>query len=325
MSSREMKKGSAGVCGPGIYFATSPKMTKGKAHHFGYMIEARIYVGRRLFVDRQDLSLNGDKVRHQGYDSVHCVRDKIRWWKDEYIIYSWDRATIIAMYPCDPYGKPRAVQLVKPKLIPKDPVPSPQPQKVVTPAAAPKPAVDPAPQKAADPAQASAPAAEPAPALGTKTQLAGNVRVFDSCLKSPIFLDAITHSYKTHLQHRYKEGDNKLEHGGITVWRANHGLAHTIRVASYLPVVVSAVGIKLSQAEVHKAQVALCFFVTGRESETSFRGDKAAYKRFRDASAANYLAYAQGKGIPPSSHPSASAFRSKLASKSVCETVLPHL
>jgi len=267
MASRQMKKGTAGVCGPGIYFATSPAMTRGKAHNFGFMIECRIFLGKRLIVDRQDLSLNGDKVKGMGYDSVHCVRDKKNPKKDEYIIYDWNRASIVSMYPCDPFGKLRPQLLIAPS-----PVPAPTP--------------------GANPTPVPATPAAGAPVIDPTT---GCVQ-FKSCIQSPAFLEAAQWVYDHHLKNKYADGPNHCDWKGQTVYRPNHGLAHTIRCASYAPLICSLARLQVSQNEVEKIQIAMLFYVAGRESEASWAVDPVTYEKYRVASSQIYLTYAQGKG-----------------------------
>jgi len=69
------KPGSQGWCGGGIYFAKSADATETKAigpdSHKGAIIQAGVDVGRVKYMPKQcDRSLNGWKVKKQGYDSV---------------------------------------------------------------------------------------------------------------------------------------------------------------------------------------------------------------------------------------------------------------
>lgn len=304
MASREMKKGSGGVCGPGIYFATSPEMTRGKAHHFGFMIVARIYLGKRLVVQRQDLSLNGSIVNGKGYDSVHCIRNPKKRHYDEYVIYSWARASIVDMYPCDHLGNFRPVLLVKNNLKPAAPKVADVPVAQTAPVVA-----DPAPQKPADPVVVADPPVaqvDPQPAaLASPAPItvvippaiaASTMTVFKSNLASQEFFEASNFVYQTYLKKRYKDAPNKMEWHGTTVYRPNHGLAHSMRCAAYIPLLCGLSGLKMSQSEVDKTQIAMMFYVAGRESEVGWSRDPVVYQQYRTASSKIYLDYAEKKG-----------------------------
>jgi len=105
MASRYMKKGTEGACGGGIYFAVAPEMTKLKAHHKGYMIVARVWLGKPMVVDFQNRKLTGADVHKAGYDSVHCIRDQKNRKKDEWVVYDWSRASLVKIYPCTSNGQ----------------------------------------------------------------------------------------------------------------------------------------------------------------------------------------------------------------------------
>eukprot|EP00445_Apocalathium_hangoei_P041535 CAMPEP_0203964216 /NCGR_PEP_ID=MMETSP0359-20131031/94010_1 /ASSEMBLY_ACC=CAM_ASM_000338 /TAXON_ID=268821 /ORGANISM="Scrippsiella Hangoei, Strain SHTV-5" /LENGTH=225 /DNA_ID=CAMNT_0050900515 /DNA_START=84 /DNA_END=761 /DNA_ORIENTATION=- len=86
------KPGSRGWCGGGIYFATTPEATKTKAigadSHTGFMIEARVDVGKALLMPATcDRSMTGLKLASKGFDSVKFNPGD----GDEYIVYSGAR------------------------------------------------------------------------------------------------------------------------------------------------------------------------------------------------------------------------------------------
>lgn len=84
------------------------------------------------------------------------------------------------------------------------------------------------------------------------------------------------------------------------VERPNHGLVHTLRTASYVPRVVkiyNSLNVKalLSIREIEELQLAMLFFVAGRESELSFDPDdkkkNKEYNAYRKASAKAFSKY----------------------------------
>merc|ERR1712176_1474580 len=72
------------------YFATSLSATFKKAQHFGFCIEARVYLGRSKDEPRHPPSgLSLRSLNSECYDSVHIDRG----WKggDEYVVYANDQ------------------------------------------------------------------------------------------------------------------------------------------------------------------------------------------------------------------------------------------
>jgi len=75
------------------------------------MIEACVYLGKPHVIDRAAPNLTKAMVVDQlKCDSVWCVRDKKNREKDEWVIYSWDRASIKTIYPCDHAGNALPIQ-----------------------------------------------------------------------------------------------------------------------------------------------------------------------------------------------------------------------
>uniref|UniRef100_A0A7S1WV27 SMB domain-containing protein n=1 Tax=Alexandrium catenella TaxID=2925 RepID=A0A7S1WV27_ALECA len=96
--------GRGGWCGKGIYFATSPQATKGKAitpaSGTGCMIEAKVKVGKVLKFPccrycggrkEQHVSHNNEELKAKGYDSISINPGD----GDEYIVY--DPSKVISM------------------------------------------------------------------------------------------------------------------------------------------------------------------------------------------------------------------------------------
>ncbi|CEM31301.1 unnamed protein product [Vitrella brassicaformis CCMP3155] len=91
-SGRNMKRGTGGIVGGGIYFAASEQITMGKAHHRGCMIEARVYLGNILQVSALwPGQYTFDSLTGSGYDSVHVIGMPTG---DEYIVYSQEQVRL---------------------------------------------------------------------------------------------------------------------------------------------------------------------------------------------------------------------------------------
>jgi hypothetical protein len=83
------RPGSSGWCGGGIYFATSPQATETKAigpqSHKGFMIEARVNVGRVKDMPRTcDRGMNAGRIHAMGFDSIRFDPGD----GTEYVVYS---------------------------------------------------------------------------------------------------------------------------------------------------------------------------------------------------------------------------------------------
>lgn len=89
--------------------------------------------------------------------------------------------------------------------------------------------------------------------------------------------------------------------------RPNHGLPHTLRVALYVPEVINyfaqytnnekfkrfCADLLSDKKEINKLQIALLFFVTGRESEVNFKENEALLRSYREQSYRNFCDYAR--------------------------------
>jgi hypothetical protein len=93
------------------------------------------------------------------------------------------------------------------------------------------------------------------------------------------------------------QNDWQYTHSGITIARPNHGLAHTLRTAAYVSHVVQAYNFftkgTLSSLDTEHIQLALLFYVVGRENEASF--GNAEYLKFRQKSADAFETYIRKK------------------------------
>ena len=110
------RPGHVGWCGAGIYFAMSPAATsqkiKGPDSHGGFMIEAKVDVGRvkhmpwhcttspgcnhHPFAKCQDRSNRGGWLSRQGYDSINFQPDP---YGQEYVIFDKKRVVSMKGYP----------------------------------------------------------------------------------------------------------------------------------------------------------------------------------------------------------------------------------
>lgn len=84
--------------------------------------------------------------------------------------------------------------------------------------------------------------------------------------------------------------------GIVLIQRPNHGLAHTLRCATYIPLVARAYAqfkntLPVSSFEIENIQLALLFYVVGRENDAGSKEDP--YLKFRHKSAEIYGIYAR--------------------------------
>ena len=92
---------------------------------------------------------------------------------------------------------------------------------------------------------------------------------------------------------KFIQDDWQYIHNGITIPRPNHGLVHTLRTAAYVTYVVHAYNLfnqpHLTAQDIDHLQLALLFYVTGRENEAAFGNPD--YLRFRQKSADAFERY----------------------------------
>lgn len=115
--------------------------------------------------------------------------------------------------------------------------------------------------------------------------------------------------YEKYLSRPYTETDiDPTDHqiliDGETIHRPNHGLAHSLRAATYIPYVIDYLKqhsnpelkkyyAKISPKEVEKMQLCMLFSVTGRESEVGFSRHPEKYSEYKKKSVAAFTAYAK--------------------------------
>ena len=96
MQSQRMLRGSAGLAGGGIYFATSKSATDGKAYRLGAYLKAEVKLGYIYRVGPGgDTSLSFERLQMAGYDSVRIDRPG----GTEYVVYNHDQVTDIRISP----------------------------------------------------------------------------------------------------------------------------------------------------------------------------------------------------------------------------------
>lgn len=115
--------------------------------------------------------------------------------------------------------------------------------------------------------------------------------------------------YKRHLSKPYHEtdidsSDDKIKIEEEEIHRPNHGLAHSLRVASYIPVVTeyfkdfAQPGLKefcsgLSAQKIKDLQLCMLFSVSGRESDISFSNNPKKYREYRQNCVRQFEQYAK--------------------------------
>lgn len=121
------------------------------------------------------------------------------------------------------------------------------------------------------------------------------------------WLLALAYSYDNHLSKPYKES---IYDAYANIPRHNHGLSHTTRSIHYLDAVVEFYAKHegneehrtfyetLSRNTLDKLKIALAFYVTGRESEVSWRVDLARVIHYAKVSVENFKKYAMSQQWP---------------------------
>lgn len=129
-------------------------------------------------------------------------------------------------------------------------------------------------------------------------------------------LRAASYAYSHHLQHRYKDEaicneDMQKIIKGVKIERPNHGLAHSMRKALYVPVICSAFKAhardqefkrylaSLTPERLELIQDAVMFSVTGRESEATATDKETlkVYEGYRKQAKINFMAYVKSRGL----------------------------
>jgi len=94
MKDKQMLRGSRGLAGGGIYFATNKRDTLRKAHEFGAVITARVKLGRIKKISyRGDYNICFSSLCREGYDSVEIPRPG----GTEWVVYNFDQVEVVCV------------------------------------------------------------------------------------------------------------------------------------------------------------------------------------------------------------------------------------
>lgn len=133
--------------------------------------------------------------------------------------------------------------------------------------------------------------------------------LFNAAVKKPVavnFRRVINHVFGRYLSKPYNRyfcelfpKASKLQRNNKTIYRPNHGLNHTLCSFKLAPLVAKYYEqysnhsdfFKFSNEDIAKIQVALLFFVVGRENEMGFQDNPVIYSRFRKKSADAFKQY----------------------------------
>lgn len=96
MRSGRFERGSSGMAGGGIYFATSEAATYRKAHHRGAMISATVRLGRIKSIGPNEPPMNFHSLCREGYDSVRIPYLPSG---PEFVVYNYDQVTNLRNRP----------------------------------------------------------------------------------------------------------------------------------------------------------------------------------------------------------------------------------
>lgn len=130
--------------------------------------------------------------------------------------------------------------------------------------------------------------------------------------RASVLKQAGQYAYDNFLKNGYKEADKRfrfdkeLPVGDKILPRPNHGLAHTLRVAMYVPEVVNSL-LKSPQftekkaiqnLNMEKVQIALAFAIVGRENDSGYTENPVRYMQYRDASVTAFQDYCKTLSDP---------------------------
>ena len=93
--SGKMLRGSQGAYGAGIYFADSPKACERKAHSHGWLIKARVKMGKAKVVSQNGDHWHGD-LKKAGFDSVYAPVGP-RGGGAEYVVFDYSQVTVVSV------------------------------------------------------------------------------------------------------------------------------------------------------------------------------------------------------------------------------------
>lgn len=128
---------------------------------------------------------------------------------------------------------------------------------------------------------------------------------------SSVLVEQANYVYSHHLSKAYTDvhldsTDAELERDGQIIHRPNHGLAHSLRVATYIPLVVEYFQqfaqpelkkqcLNLHGIEIKNLAICMLFSVSGRESDIAFKYNPQKYREYRERCALQFAAYAKKK------------------------------
>ncbi|EKD73432.1 MAG: hypothetical protein ACD_45C00320G0001, partial [uncultured bacterium] len=105
---------------------------------------------------------------------------------------------------------------------------------------------------------------------------------------------ALATAYQDHLRRAYKDASHEVTVEGVQVFRPNHGLAHTYRVMTYIPLIISyfakhagdeafkAFCQNITPAEIEWLKVAAAYSITGRNNEESAKENLPGYNSMKE-------------------------------------------
>ena len=93
--SGEMRRGSNGIAGGGIYFAETEAEASMKAHTSGWIVTAKVLVGRSKMMQRPEFA-TFESLYASGYHSVEYIGLRTG---AEYIVYNKDQVEILSILP----------------------------------------------------------------------------------------------------------------------------------------------------------------------------------------------------------------------------------
>ena len=96
LDTQEMKPGSRGRAGGGIYFATTPELTGHKAHKNGVILEVTVDLGWIHTLVKRDPTMTLQKLKSMGFDSV-CIARAVSSGQ-EYVVY--DPRQVLSIVEC---------------------------------------------------------------------------------------------------------------------------------------------------------------------------------------------------------------------------------
>merc|ERR1712050_193014 len=94
-----------GIAGRGIYFATTIKATKNKAHYHGFCFEVHLCLGKSKKLERWPRNCCSYKqLQDNGFDSATIERGGFYY--REYVVYRNDQMSIVKGWKCHSDGTP---------------------------------------------------------------------------------------------------------------------------------------------------------------------------------------------------------------------------